>query len=183
MIFFFDVYDLRIKMLSFGRARTGAFLNIIFNMHTIRQRGGFLVGQMQTCTDVIFIRYWYYITGVLASQATSCCWINFISFNGVCKHQKEMVSLCGKIQALLRNTSFYSLGEVGTRAEPPQNLPTAAEVVQTVLLLEWNRVKFAFLEWMWYNFYSTDRQIESWCRWKWMKRENTYAQCRKQDSK
>ena len=40
-------------------------------------------------------------------------------------------------QALLRNTPFCSLGEVGgAGAEPPQNLPIAAEVVQTVLPLE-----------------------------------------------
>jgi len=34
------------------------------------------------------------------------------------------------------------LGEAGgAGAEPPQNLPTAAEVVQTVLPLEWSRRK------------------------------------------
>ena len=37
-------------------------------------------------------------------------------------------------QALLRNTPFCSLGEVGgAGAEPPQNLTTTAAVVQTVL--------------------------------------------------
>jgi len=42
-------------------------------------------------------------------------------------------------RTLLRNTSFCSLGEVGSAgAEPPQNLPAAAEVVQTVLPLEWS---------------------------------------------
>ena len=36
-------------------------------------------------------------------------------------------------QALLRNTLFCSLGGVGgAGAEPPRNLPPAAEVVQTV---------------------------------------------------
>ena len=45
-------------------------------------------------------------------------------------------------QALLRNTPFCSLGEVGgARAEPPHNLPPAEEVVQTVLPLEWSRRK------------------------------------------
>ena len=45
-------------------------------------------------------------------------------------------------QALLRNTPFCSLGEVGgAGAEPPQNLTTAAAVVQTVLPLEWSRRK------------------------------------------
>ena len=40
-------------------------------------------------------------------------------------------------QALLRNIPFCSLGEVGgAGAEPPHNLPPAAEVVQTVLPLE-----------------------------------------------
>ena len=42
-------------------------------------------------------------------------------------------------QALLRNIPFCSLGEVGgAGAEPPQNLPTAAAVVQTVLPLKWS---------------------------------------------
>ncbi len=42
-------------------------------------------------------------------------------------------------QALLRNIPFFSLGEVGgAGAEPPQNLPTATAVVQTVLPLEWS---------------------------------------------
>ena len=42
-------------------------------------------------------------------------------------------------QALLRNTPFCSLGEVGgARAEPPQNLTTTAAVVQTVLPLKWS---------------------------------------------
>ena len=45
-------------------------------------------------------------------------------------------------QALLRNIPFCSLGEAGgAGAEPPQNLPPAAEVVQTVLPLEWSRRK------------------------------------------
>ena len=49
---------------------------------------------------------------------------------------------CGRLQALLRNTPFCSLGEVGgARAEPPQNLTTTAAVVQTVLPLEWSRRK------------------------------------------
>ena len=40
-------------------------------------------------------------------------------------------------QALLRNTPFCSLEEIGgAGAEPPQNLSIAAEVVQTVLPLE-----------------------------------------------
>ena len=42
-------------------------------------------------------------------------------------------------QALLRNTPFCSLGEVGgAGAEPPQNLPATAAVVQTVLPLKWS---------------------------------------------
>ncbi len=46
-------------------------------------------------------------------------------------------------QALLRNIPFFSLGEVGgAGAEPPQNLPTATAVVQTVLPLEWSRRKW-----------------------------------------
>ena len=45
-------------------------------------------------------------------------------------------------QALLRNTPFCSLGEVGgAGAEPPQNLPAAAAVVQTVLPLKWSERK------------------------------------------
>jgi len=45
-------------------------------------------------------------------------------------------------QALLRNTPFCSLEEVGGEgAAPPQNLTTAAAVVQTVLPLEWSRRK------------------------------------------
>ena len=45
-------------------------------------------------------------------------------------------------QGLLRNIPFCSLGEVGgAGAEPPHNLPPAAEVVQTVLPLEWSRRK------------------------------------------
>ena len=45
-------------------------------------------------------------------------------------------------QTLLRNIPFCSLGEVGgAGAEPPQNLTTAAAVVQTVLPLEWSRRK------------------------------------------
>ncbi len=58
-------------------------------------------------------------------------------------------------QILLRNIPFCSLGEVGgAGAEPPQNLPTAAEVVQTVLTLEWNgrRTGIVFRNWVWYNF-------------------------------
>lgn len=42
-------------------------------------------------------------------------------------------------QPLLRNIPFCSLGEVGgAGAEPPQSLTVAAEVVQTVLPLEWS---------------------------------------------
>jgi len=59
-------------------------------------------------------------------------------------------------QTLLRNIPFCSLGEVWSAeggAEPPQNLPTAAEVVQTVLPLEWSgRKRIVFRNWVWYNF-------------------------------
>jgi len=42
-------------------------------------------------------------------------------------------------RALLRNIPFCSSEEVGgAGAEPPQNLPIAAKVVQTVLPLEWS---------------------------------------------
>ncbi len=40
-------------------------------------------------------------------------------------------------QVLLRNIPFCSLGEVGgAGAEPPHNLPIAAEVVQTVWIVK-----------------------------------------------
>ena len=47
-------------------------------------------------------------------------------------------------QGLLRNIPFHSVlwERSGARgAEPPHNLPRAAEVVQTVLPLEWSRRK------------------------------------------
>ena len=56
-------------------------------------------------------------------------------------------------QTLLRNIPFCSLGEVvGAGAEPPQNLPTAAAVVQT----ERGIRRIAFRNWMWYNSFAID---------------------------
>ena len=55
-------------------------------------------------------------------------------------------------QALLRNTPFCSLGEVGgAGAEPPQNLTTAAAVVQTDRR-NGRRTGIVFRNWIWYNF-------------------------------